>query len=91
MTELLQQTLNHIAQHQTQATQDALAAFLKKHLDEIIQLAEKEMSEATNEGSSQNEIDPWEALDIDDIAVDTGIPDFAKNYKHYLYGTPKQP
>ncbi|CAN2041712.1 conserved hypothetical protein [Candidatus Magnetomoraceae bacterium gMMP-15] len=34
--------------------------------------------------------DPWDNLDIDEIAVDTGIEDFAKNHDHYLYGTPKQ-
>ncbi len=33
--------------------------------------------------------DPRDTLDIDEIAVDTGIEDFAENHDHYLYGTPK--
>jgi len=36
------------------------------------------------------EDDPWDHLDIEEIAVDTGIKDFAKNHDHYLYGTPKR-
>ncbi len=36
------------------------------------------------------EDDPWDNLDIEEIAVDTGIEDFAKNHDHYLYGTPKR-
>ncbi len=35
-------------------------------------------------------IDPWDNLDLEAIAVDTGITDFAKNHDHYLYGTPKK-
>ncbi len=34
--------------------------------------------------------DPWDSLDIDEIAVDTGIEDFAENHDHYLYGIPKR-
>ncbi len=29
-------------------------------------------------------------LDIEDIAVDTGIPDLAEHHDHYLYGVPKE-
>ncbi len=32
----------------------------------------------------------WDELDIEIIAVDTGIQDFAENHDHYLYRTPKQ-
>jgi hypothetical protein len=32
------------------------------------------------------EVDPWDCLNISEIAVDTGIEDFAKNHDHYLYG-----
>lgn len=39
---------------------------------------------------STAENDPWDNLDIDEIAVDTGIEDFAENHDHYLYGTPKR-
>ncbi len=31
--------------------------------------------------------DPWDNLDIEEIAVDTGIEDFAENHDRYLYGT----
>lgn len=34
--------------------------------------------------------DPWDNLDIDEIAVDTGIEDFSVNHDHYLYGIPKK-
>lgn len=37
-----------------------------------------------------SEDDPWDMLDIEEIAVDTGIEDFAKNHDYYLYGTQKQ-
>lgn len=36
------------------------------------------------------EDDPWDCLNIDEIAVDTGIKDFAENHDHYLYGIPKK-
>lgn len=36
------------------------------------------------------EDDPWDNLDIEEIAVDTGIEDFAENHDYYLYGTPKR-
>lgn len=32
--------------------------------------------------------DPWDALNIEQVAVDTGIPDLAENHDHYLYGLP---
>ncbi len=34
--------------------------------------------------------DPWDNLNIEEIAVDTGIEDFAENHDHYLYGIPKR-
>jgi hypothetical protein len=34
-------------------------------------------------------IDPWDEINFSDIAVDTGISDFAENHDHYLYHTPK--
>ena len=37
---------------------------------------------------SDGETDP--AFDLADIAMDTGITDFAENIDHYLYGLPKQ-
>lgn len=35
-------------------------------------------------------IDSWDELNLDNIAVDTGIKDFALNHDHYLYGIPKK-
>jgi len=34
--------------------------------------------------------DPWDSLNIDEIAVDTGIEDFSLNHDHYIYGAPKR-
>lgn len=45
-----------------------------------------EMNKQKTKGMNKN-IDPWDTLDIDEIAVDTGIEDFAENHDHYLYGT----
>ncbi|GAK54886.1 hypothetical protein U27_01717 [Candidatus Vecturithrix granuli] len=39
---------------------------------------------------SVSKSDPWDELDLEDIAVHTGIPDFAEQHDHYLYGTPKR-
>ncbi|MCP4699196.1 MAG: hypothetical protein GY862_20440 [Gammaproteobacteria bacterium] len=38
--------------------------------------------------NSEND-DSWDNLDINEIAIDTGIEDFAENHDYYLYGTPK--
>ena len=34
--------------------------------------------------------DPWDNLDIDGIAVDAGVSDFAENHDQYLYGNSKR-
>lgn len=34
--------------------------------------------------------DSWDSLNIEEIAVDTGIVDFAENHDQYLYGIRKQ-
>jgi hypothetical protein len=34
--------------------------------------------------------DAWDELNPDEIAVNTGITDFAEQHDHYLYGTPKR-
>ncbi|MEA3475405.1 MAG: hypothetical protein U9R23_03020 [Candidatus Cloacimonadota bacterium] len=36
----------------------------------------------------KKEIEPL--LDIDDIAIETGISDLAENYDYYLYGVQKK-
>ena len=51
-----------------------------------IDLAEGERVQLTV--ASAREMDP--AFDLTDLAIDTGIPDLARNIDHYLYGLPKQ-
>ncbi|NOQ36131.1 MAG: hypothetical protein GQ569_09590 [Methylococcaceae bacterium] len=34
--------------------------------------------------------DSWDNLNIEEIAIETGIEDLAENHDHYLYGTPKR-
>ena len=29
--------------------------------------------------------DPWTALNLEELAIDTGITDLARNHDHYLY------
>jgi hypothetical protein len=41
-------------------------------------------------GLPSEKMDPWDSLDFESLAVDTGIEDFAENHDHYLYGTPKR-
>jgi len=36
------------------------------------------------------DIDPWDALDIESIAVDSGRPNGSINHDHYIYGIPKR-
>lgn len=38
---------------------------------------------------SESEIDSWDRINFSEIAVDTGIKDFAENHDHYLYGIRK--
>ena len=49
----------------------------------------KQISITVDKEPSKNS-DAWDNLDIDNIAVDTGIEDFAENHDHYLYGLPKK-
>ena len=51
-----------------------------------VDLEEGESVELTINLSTEK--DP--ASDFSDIAVDMGIPDYALNIDHYLYGLPKQ-
>lgn len=34
--------------------------------------------------------DSWDNLNVEDIAIYTGISDFTENHDHYFYGTPKR-
>lgn len=36
-----------------------------------------------------SETDPWDMLDIETIAADTGRSDGSVHHDHYIYGTPK--
>jgi hypothetical protein len=53
--------------------------FLKKGINSEIKYQLKE-----------DKIDPWDEIDLSEIAIDTGIEDFAENHDHYLYGQPKR-
>lgn len=65
---------------------------LKSLISEIEKLLAKEgiSFEIEKKTYMLNDDDPWDNLDIEEIAVDTGIEDFAENHDHYLYGTPKR-
>lgn len=65
--------------------------------EKIAQLVEKinhllQQENVTLEGENliKKEVDPWDDLDFENLAVDTGIKDFAVNHDHYLYGLKKQ-
>lgn len=58
-------------------------------INEIEGILSKEGIHLNIKQESLDENDPWDNLNIENIAVDTGIKDFAKNHDHYLYGTPK--
>ena len=60
--------------------------FLIKEIEDILS---KEGIPLNIKQESLDETDPWDNLNFEDIAVDTGIEDFAKNHDHYLYETPK--
>lgn len=34
--------------------------------------------------------DPWDALDMESVATDTGRTDGSVRHDHYIYGTPKR-
>jgi|GEM_PF-276627 len=63
------------------------AVFLIAKIEEIF-LKEGVLCEIREK--MQADDDPWDNLDIEEIAVDTGIEDFAENHDHYLYGTAKR-
>lgn len=45
--------------------------------------------EIARDGDVDVSQDTWTALDLEELAIDTGISDFARNHDHYLYGTKK--
>ncbi|MEN9519854.1 MAG: hypothetical protein RLZZ381_2442 [Cyanobacteriota bacterium] len=59
-------------------------------IKKIENLIEKEGVSLDIENNLEKDIDPWDELDFENIAVDTEIEDLALNHDYYLYGTPKQ-
>ncbi len=59
-------------------------------IKKIEHLLEKEGVSLDVENNLEKDIDPWDELDFENIAVDTGIEDFALNHDYYLYGTTKE-
>ena len=70
---------------------DALPSERMSHIVmELKKTLAKEGVPTEIEQESAKDEDAWDKLDIDAIAVDTGIEDFAENHDHYLYGLPKR-
>ncbi len=63
---------------------------LSKLILEIKNIFEKEKLAIEIKQENVEANDPWDNLNIEDIAVDTGIEDLAENHDHYLYGTEKR-
>jgi hypothetical protein len=59
-------------------------------IKKIENILEKEGVSLDVENNLEKDIDPWDELDFENIAVDTEIEDLALNHDYYLYGTPKQ-
>jgi hypothetical protein len=59
-------------------------------IKKIENLIEKEGVSLDIENNLEKDLDPWDELDFENIAVDTEIEDLALNHDYYLYGTPKQ-
>lgn len=65
---------------------EKLAVFMR----EIEQVFRREGVTCEIHQEAAPQLDAWEQLDIEHVAVDTGISDFAQQHDHYLYGTPKR-
>ena len=64
---------------------------LNRFIKEIEQVFKREGISCEIHQEAEQQPDAWERLDIESIAIDTGIADFAQQHDHYLYGTPKRP
>ncbi len=64
---------------------------LRRKITEIETILKKEAEAFRNRKSKTNDsyADPWDALDIEAVAVDTGRTDGSVNHDHYIYGIPK--
>ncbi len=65
---------------------------LKQKITEIEAALKKEAETIKKEqkGAGTSNIDPWDAMDIEAIAVDTGRTDGSVNHDQYIYGMPKK-
>lgn len=64
---------------------------LKKRIKEIEANFKKEIETLQKSNlTDDSNIDPWDALDIESIAVDTGRTDGSINHDQYIYGKPKR-
>ena len=57
---------------------------LIKNIEKLLQ---KEGVALEIENNLESDIDTWDELNFENIAIDTGIEDFAMNHDHYLYKT----
>jgi len=67
--------------------QDLPEEDIPKLLDMIHYLKEGILSDRKKKETKERR-DPL--LDLEDIAIETGIPDLAQHHDHYLYGVPKK-
>ena len=57
---------------------------LIKNIEKLLQ---KEGVALEIENNLESDVDAWDELNFENIAVDTGIEDFAVNHDRYLYKT----
>lgn len=67
-------------------TTEQISQIIKK----IENILEKQGVSLEVENNLEKNVDSWDELDFENIAIDTEIEDFALNHDYYLYGTPKQ-
>lgn len=65
---------------------------LKEKIKELEKTLQEEAKsyEKTSQKTTDLKPDPWDTLDIEAIAVDTGRTDGSINHDHYIYGSPKK-
>jgi len=63
---------------------------ITKLIHNIKQISIQEGIDLKMESQSISKNDPCKELDFEQIAVETGVEDFAENHDHYLYGVPKK-
>ncbi|AUC59898.1 hypothetical protein AA637_01470 [Cyanobacterium sp. HL-69] len=63
---------------------------ITKLIHNIKQISIQEGIDLKMESQPISKNDPCKELDFEQIAVETGVEDFAENHDHYLYGVPKK-